>query len=84
MHKLAIETGVQFRFGEEVNRIEIDANAVKRIHTAKNIYEADAVIGGADYQFIESTLLPSSHRAYSEKYWMNAAWHLPVYCIMLD
>jgi phytoene desaturase len=27
------------------------------------------VIGGADYQFIESTLLPASHRSYSEKYW---------------
>jgi phytoene desaturase len=69
MYKLAVEKGVRFHFGEEVRQIEIQSDAAKRIHTNKAIYEADAVIGGADYQFIESHLLPASHRTYSDSYW---------------
>jgi len=69
MYKLAMETGVKFRFGEEVNRIEIQSGAAKKVHTSENSYDADVVIGGADYQFIESRLLPSTHRSYTDKYW---------------
>lgn len=69
MYKVALEQGVQFRFSEEVTKIEMLADSARKIHTNKNVYEADVVIGGADYQFIESTLLPASHRSYSEKYW---------------
>lgn len=69
MYKVALEQGVQFRFSEEVTKIEMLADSARKIHTKKNVYEADVVIGGADYQFIESTLLPASHRSYSEKYW---------------
>jgi phytoene desaturase len=69
MYKLAIENGVKFRFGEEVERIEIQSGAAKKVHTTENSYEADVVIGGADYQFIENKLLPASHRSYSKQYW---------------
>ncbi len=71
MYKLAMETGVKFRFGEEVNRIEVQHGAAKKLYTAENCYDADVVIGGADYQFIESRLLPSTHRSYSDHYWEN-------------
>ncbi len=69
MYRLAVELGVDFRLGEEVTSIEIQSDSAKRIVTSRSVYEADAVIGGADYQFIESSLIPSSHRSYSEKYW---------------
>jgi phytoene desaturase len=69
MYKLAVETGVEFKFGEAVTRIELESNAAKRVHTAIGVYEADVVIGGADYQFIEKHLLPASHKTYSDQYW---------------
>lgn len=69
MYKLAVEAGVDFRFMEEVKSIELHTNTARNVRTDKNTYEADAVIGGADYQFIETELLPASHRSYSDKYW---------------
>jgi len=69
MYQLARELGVEFRLGEEVTRIEIQADSARKVVTNHSVYEADAVIGGADYQFIESALIPSTHRSYSEKYW---------------
>lgn len=69
MHQLATSLGVQFHFNENVVRIELEASAAKRVITENNAWEADVVIGGADYHFIESQLLPASHRSYSEKYW---------------
>lgn len=69
MYKLAVEKGVKFHFNENVNRIELQSNAAKKVHTDTGVYEADAVIGGADYQFIESKLLPASHQSYSPEYW---------------
>jgi phytoene desaturase len=32
-------------------------------------FEADAVIGGADYHHIESALLPDAYKSYTEAYW---------------
>lgn len=69
MYRLAVELGVEFKFDESVTKIELNKDAARNVHTDKAVYEADAVIGGADYQFIESKLLPQSHRSYSEKYW---------------
>lgn len=69
MYRLALELGVRFHFNEAVTRIELQQNAARKVHTNKGVYEADAVIGGADYQFIESKLLPETHRSYSDKYW---------------
>jgi len=69
MYKLAMETGVKFRFGEEVNRIEIQSGAATKVYSTENSYDTDVVIGAADYQFIESKLLPASHRSYTDEYW---------------
>jgi phytoene desaturase len=69
MQQLAEELGVEFKFNEEVEEIIVEKNAVKKIRTIKNIYEADAVISGADYHFTEQYLLPEAYRSYTEKYW---------------
>ncbi|MGB8190663.1 MAG: phytoene desaturase family protein, partial [Chitinophagaceae bacterium] len=71
MYKLAVELGVQFRFNEAVQQIVLDKHSARSVATDKNYYVADAVIGGADYHFIESKLLPADHRSYSEVYWDN-------------
>lgn len=69
MYKLAVECGVKFHFDETVSEIVLDKNAAKKVVSDKNEYATDVVIGGADYHFIESNLLPPAHRSYSEVYW---------------
>lgn len=69
MYDLATELGVVFRFGEEVTRIDIQTNAVKQVVTKQNTYQADVVIGGADYHHIETSLLPEAFRSYTTQYW---------------
>ena len=74
MYKLAIELGVEFHFEKEVTEIVIEKNIAKKVMTysadgAVMSYEADVVIGGADYHHIESKLLPEAYRTYTEAYW---------------
>lgn len=69
MYRLAKELGVNFRFNENVTRIDIVSAAVHKVITQQNEYAADVVIGNADYHFIESSLLPPESRSYTESYW---------------
>jgi phytoene desaturase len=69
MHQLAVELGVQFCFNQNVTQISIEKGTAKKVITASGEFEADVVIGAADYHFIESELLPQSSRSYTEAYW---------------
>jgi len=70
MYNLAVELGVEFRFKRDVTKIDIEADSVKRvICSTGEDFHADVVIGGADYHFIESKLLPEQFRSYSESWW---------------
>ncbi len=69
MYKLAIELGVKFHFNENVQEIVIENSAAKKIVTDKNIFEANAVISGADYHFTEKSLLAPAYQSYSDAYW---------------
>jgi len=69
MYQLALELGVDFQFSETVTRIDIQSKKAKTVVTDIGEYEADVVIGGADYHFIEKNLLPSEARMYNEEYW---------------
>ena len=74
MYELAIELGVNFHFEQEVKRIVIDKGIAKKVVTGSMTngeitYEADVVIGGADYHHIETALLPEAYRSYSKSYW---------------
>ena len=78
MYKLAKELGVQFQFNQNVQRINIENGSARSVSASStnsdsviNIFEADVVIGAADYHFIESSLLPLQYRSYTEKYWDN-------------
>ncbi len=78
MYNLALELGVQFKFNHNVTSINIEngiANSVVAETSSfnnlieKNIFQADVIIGSADYNFIETKLLPLEYRSYSQKYW---------------
>lgn len=69
MHNLATELGVEFHFNEEVDGFHIERNNIASVRTKNNSWHADAVIGSADYHFIEQSLLPAALRSYTEDYW---------------
>ncbi len=70
MHDLAVELGVSFQFNETVEAIEIENKKAKKLKTSSGkLFEADIFVGGADYQHIESKLLPPEFRSYSDAYW---------------
>lgn len=69
MVSLAKEKGVQFIFNAEVERLQVKGADITRVITANAVYNADVVVGGADYHHVEQNLLPEEHRQYSQKYW---------------
>ena len=73
MYTLAKELGVDFYFEHDVTAITIENNKATRVNAnyqnENKIFDADVVIGAADYHFIESKLLPKAYRSYTEKYW---------------
>lgn len=78
MYDLAVESGVQFHFNEDVEKILIKSGkATGVISVCKQPnqppvtkeYLADVIIGAADYRFIEGNMLPEQYRSYSDKYW---------------
>lgn len=77
MYSLAKELGVNFFFNHDVKEITVE-NGVARKVTAEQlingekhskVFDADVVIGSADYHFIESKLLKREDRSYTEDYW---------------
>lgn len=71
MVALAKELGVEIRLGEEVKEIVVPNGLAKKVITSKNTYEADVVVGGADYHHIEQQILRPEHRHYSKNYWQK-------------
>ena len=69
MYRLAKELGVQFEFNQNVQEISIRKNAARQVITQNGVYEADVIIGGADYHHIEMNLLPEAFRTYTPAYW---------------
>jgi phytoene desaturase len=73
MHALACSLGVQFHFETPAQKINVKkgkAYSVTALLNGKSQdFEADVVVGGADYHFIESNLLDASNRSYTESYW---------------
>ncbi len=68
MHRLAIELGVQFEVNANVEKIVLNQDKATGLIVNGNKIDADIVLSGADYHFTE-TLLETSKRQYSEKYW---------------
>lgn len=71
MVSLAKEQGVKILLNQEVKSFEFEGNQITSVITDTESYEADIVVGGADYHHIEQQLLPASFRQYSENYWQK-------------
>jgi len=73
MYQLALELGVEFKFNCDVQKINIVNGKATNILAIENNqqvnYEADLIVGGADYHFIETTLLDPPYASYSSDYW---------------
>lgn len=69
MVTLCKDLGVSFIKNETVQKIHIKNNLASSLSTDKNDYKADIVVGGADYEHIESNLLEKKYRNYSSEYW---------------
>ena len=69
MYEVAVGLGVQFHFNQNVTSIQIQEGYADQVLTETDSFAADAVIAGADYHHVETTLLKPQYRSYSEKYW---------------
>ena len=69
MVALAKEKGVSIRLNESVTKIEVENGVARRVITEKGSYEADVIIGGADYHHIDAHLLDKPYQNYSADYW---------------
>ncbi len=78
MFSLAKELGVKFCFDCDVSEIKVESNIATEVlgkivnnkQQATNcMYKADIVVGAADYNFIETKLLPEKCRTYTAAYW---------------
>ncbi len=59
---LAEKLGVQFRFHEKVEEIDVDDHTVRGVRTAQGIYPADVVFSNMDVAFTYERLLPKEER----------------------
>ncbi|MBK0402186.1 phytoene desaturase [Adhaeribacter sp. BT258] len=71
MVKLAEEEGVQFKYNQAVQEIVLENGRATGLKTAAGLLTADILVAGADYQHVESKLLPEKFRSYTPEYWNN-------------
>ncbi|HRY99113.1 MAG TPA: phytoene desaturase family protein [Bacteroidales bacterium] len=69
MVELAREAGVEFRMGEQAERMMVRNGRVAGVVTASGEIPATGVIATADYQHVEAGLLPEAYRRYDRTYW---------------
>lgn len=69
MKKLAEEQGVDFKFNEPVNKIEVDNGRATAVKTDNGTYQADTIVVNADNAWAEMNLLDKKYQTYGEKYW---------------
>jgi phytoene desaturase len=69
MVSLAEELGVKIVLNQEVKQIYVPNGHATKVITQDTEYEADVVVGGADYHHVEQHLLAPEHRNYDERYW---------------
>ncbi len=67
--KIAIDSGVIFKTSENVERFQLQNRSISHIISNGKSIETNAVIASADYQHIESKLLPKEFRSYDDSYW---------------
>ena len=71
MVQVAEKEGVEIRYNEAVDRIDVKDGKAVSISTTTGTYACSELIGGADYHHVEQHLLGAEHRRYTEEYWEN-------------
>lgn len=69
MVKLAEEMGVKILLNQEVQSIYVPNGHATKVITQDQEYQADVVVGGADYHHVEQELLKIENRDYNKNYW---------------
>ena len=69
MQQLAMNLGVEFKFNESVQSFEYQNKSISKVITDKNTYPTDAVIAACDYHHLETAVLASTYRNYTDAYW---------------
>ena len=99
VHSLAVEQGVEFIFGEPINKIHKKNDSTFEVVSNNNSYNSDIVIANADYEHVESNLIEKKYRNYSKSYWekrtmspsallfyigINKKINIPHHCLFFD
>ena len=71
MVSLAEEMGVEFIYNQSVEKITLENGRATGLKTAANYFEADVIVASADYNHVETSLLPAASQSYSDKYWQD-------------
>lgn len=69
MVAIATDHGVDIRLNTEVTKIEVADKHVSNIETNRGDVNADFVIAGADYEYVDQSLLEKADRNYTAQYW---------------
>ena len=69
MEQLAMNLGVQFKFNESVLSFEYQNKSISKVITNINTYPTDAVIAACDYHHLETAVLASTYRNFTDDYW---------------
>jgi phytoene desaturase len=69
MMDVARRHGVTFRFSSPVTGIMVHDGRATGVRCGQEELHADIVVAGADYQHVESQLLPERSRSYAPGYW---------------
>lgn len=71
MVSLAQEKGVKLLLNQNVQKIEITHNHAQRVIADQGVFDADVVVAGADYNHVETGLVDTAYRNYSDDYWQK-------------
>lgn len=69
MVTVAQKQGVTFHTAANIDRIDVEDGKARSLTLGKLTIPFDAIIASADYQHVESQLLPSQYRNYPLEYW---------------
>ena len=69
LESVAKKYGVEFHYSSEVEKIETLNDIASSLIVNGAVHEVDAIVAGADYNFVEQKLIPEKYRRYSPKYW---------------
>ncbi len=69
MHSLAVDLGVHFETGSDVQEIKVEGKITTGLVINGNHQKFDGVVGAGDYHSMEQDLLNPQSRNYSSRYW---------------